>query len=68
MAANKMFYIKNLGSQELCMVYGYIKDGYYHLFYRSKANPSITQAIGDYPSKEAWELFNNTDRYYEENK
>jgi hypothetical protein len=56
--ANKMFYIKDAGSHELCMVYGYVQEGYYHLFYRSKEDNNKTKPIGDFPSKQAWEIFN----------
>lgn len=57
--ANKMFYIKDLGSKELCMVYGYVESGHYNLFYRSKSDRNNTEDIGTYPSKKAWELFNS---------
>jgi hypothetical protein len=65
--ANKMFYIKDAGSHELCMVYGYVQEGYYHLFYRSKSDINKIQPIGDFPSKQAWEIFNKGSLINEQN-
>jgi len=56
--ANKMFYVKDLGPRELCMVYGYVQPGNYYLFIRSKTNHNQTEEIGEFPSTKAWEIYN----------
>lgn len=56
--ANKEFYVKKIGTMELCLVCGYVGDNQCSVFYRNRKN-DITIDFGIMPRKLAFETFEN---------